>query len=481
VPSFGRFGSVIQRLRWPIVIAALCVVAATPFGIRRIEVQDSWIDGFAPESAFAENMDYFNDRYLGAHLLQIVVDTHAKKVTGILPAERIDMLEFSFPPDLVDDISWLPDSTIRMTYHGQRPEDFVGPVSEEWVGRIAEASRTDDRIRVKVTIKGSIAQMVLRLGPGDAVDYEIHSERLKHLDVLRRLAEFETFLQSRKDDRVGGVIGLTRLLSTANFMASSLKTGTKRLPDEVERAEWLWDQYRRIRGEARFRQTVSGDYARGTITVYLKEANFVDTARLLDAIRAYEREHLAPADLSVETAGDVAVSQAMIAAIVRTQVRSLLLSLVGIFVVAIILTRSVAHGLLCVVPCVVAVAISFAVMGWASIPLGVATSMFAGMTLGVGVDYGIHLIDRYRRLVSLSMDRADAISQALDDVGPAITIDALAVTIGFGVLILSQVPANQRLGALIAVSIAACLGVCLLLLPTLLQMIPRLPTKNTPT
>ena len=52
------------------------------------------------------------------------------------------------------------------------------------------------------------------------------------------------------------------------------------------------------------------------------------------------------------------------------------------------------------------------------------------------------------------------IANAIDTVaatGPAIAIDAAAVALGFGVMTLSQVPANARLGGLLVLSIAGCL------------------------
>ncbi len=66
-------------------------------------------------------------------------------------------------------------------------------------------------------------------------------------------------------------------------------------------------------------------------------------------------------------------------------------------------------------PPAAAVIISFAAMGWAGVPLGVATSMFAGVTIGVGVDFAIHLLARFRR----SRDSGLAPNEAVCDAGVA--------------------------------------------------------------
>jgi predicted RND superfamily exporter protein len=146
----------------------------------------------------------------------------------------------------------------------------------------------------------------------------------------------------------------------------------------------------------------------------------------------------------------------------------LLVSLAGILAVASLWSRSVRRGLYCLIPPAFAVLVSFASTGWLGIPLGVATSMFAGMTLGVGVDFAIHLLARYDRVCREGLRGEAAIAATLATTGPAILIDACAVALGFGVLVLSQVPANARLGGLLAASVFGCLLATLFAIPALL-------------
>ena len=60
--------------------------------------------------------------------------------------------------------------------------------------------------------------------------------------------------------------------------------------------------------------------------------------------------------------------------------------------------------------------------------------------------------------------------------GPPALINTLAVSLGFGVLLLSQVPANARLGLLMVLSLVNCLIASLLILPVLLYW---WPAKNS--
>ena len=96
--------------------------------------------------------------------------------------------------------------------------------------------------------------------------------------------------------------------------------------------------------------------------------------------------------------------------------------------------------------------------------------MFSGMTLGIGVDYAIHMVERYRLALRQGLAGDAAAVDAISATGPAILIDALAVALGFGILMLSQVPANARLGGLVMLSIVSCFAATLILLPALLRI-----------
>ena len=129
-------------------------------------------------------------------------------------------------------------------------------------------------------------------------------------------------------------------------------------------------------------------------------------------------------------------------------------------------------------PSALAVLIKFAVMGWAGIPLGVATSMFAAMTLGLGVNCAIHLLEGFSLARTGGKSPSDALSQSLRLTGVPALINTLAVSLGFGVLMFSQVPANARLGILVVLGLGNCFIMSLLLLPALLHWWPIKQTQQ---
>lgn len=465
------------RHRGLVLLFATIGAMLTPLGIWRVVVQDSWIDGFAPESGFRQATHRFNEQFHGGHLLLLQVDTGTERIDGEMDASGLDGLWTTLPSTIAAQPQSLVTWRLRLHRTDTPPpsdpeERRRHAINNTWTTWVTEATSDGDRVRLKGIPSHGIAKFALRLVDKDRVRFELTRSRLMQPAVMHEIASLEDYLESHREEAVGGVVGTADYVETVHFLRRGRKAEHRVIPSGVEEIDWLWREYARMRGLPRIRQLVNEDFSQSVITVFLRDANFVDTARLMRDIREYEKEHLAPQGIRLSFAGDVAVSQTLIGAIVGTQVVSVGAALAGDFLVTVLLGRSLAFGFLCVIPSLLAVLLNFAIMGWVGMPLGVATSMFSSMTLGMGVDYAIHFLQSYRQHLAAgdlaAPDRVAAVLGAARTTGPAICGNTLAVTLGFGVLLLSQVPANARLGGLLALSLFNCLVATLILLPAIL-------------
>ena len=168
----------------------------------------------------------------------------------------------------------------------------------------------------------------------------------------------------------------------------------------------------------------------------------------------------------------MAISQSLIQGIVSTQLQSLFWSLAGIYLVTAVLGGSWRWGVFCVLPSALSVVIKLAIMGWFGIPLGVATSMFAAMTLGIGVNCSIQLLEGYAQARADGASLQEGLSRTMALTGPPALLNTIAVSFGFGTLMLSQVPANARLGLLVVLGLVECFIASLAILPVLLHWWP---------
>jgi predicted RND superfamily exporter protein len=282
--------------------------------------------------------------------------------------------------------------------------------------------------------------------------------------LLAALGQFENDV--RRLPGVGGVLGPAGQMAAVHALWMGQESA-RVLPATPQRADQLLRMFDLGRGAQRRREVIDDDYRRVVVTIFLKDANFRDTARLMRSVRELAARRLGPFQARLDFAGDVAVSQAMIPAIVNTQVSSTLGSLLGCLTALLLLHRSVRLGLIAVLPTLLSTLWVFGLMGWLAIPLGIATSMFCAINLGIGDDYAIHFVDRYR--AALASGQSSPVLHAIQESGPAILNDTLAIALGFGLLAFSRVPANAVLGILVALALVAGCLLTLVGLGSLLQ------------
>jgi uncharacterized protein len=464
--KFAGAGEVVVRRRRWVVGFALAVLALTPFGLRQLVVQDSWTNSFDPQSEFRRVTQQVNENFFGMHLLFISAEA-PKTIRGDIAAAAFNGPDIMLPTALVGDAALISGSPIKLSVG-----EPASTASAIWQSHIEIVNHSGDTVFARLAPVGEATNFPDALAKAGRARFEIPVRTHFQPELIHALGDFGAFIREHRGDAVGGVLGPADYLATTRFMIRPSDPAAGVLPDDPAEIKLLWDYYNLALGPQRLRQIVDTNYWQSLTTVFLKDANFVDTARLMSDIRDYERKNLAPKGIKIGFAGDVAVSQSLIHGIVTTQLQSLIWSLLGIFAVATALGGSWRWGLYCLLPSLLAVLIKFAVMGWVDIPLGVATSMFAAMTLGIGVNCAIHLLEGFSQAQAAGKSTADALSQSLRLTGPPALINTLAISLGFGVLMLSQVPANARLGLLLVLGLVNCFVASLLLLPVLLHWSP---------
>jgi predicted RND superfamily exporter protein len=166
--------------------------------------------------------------------------------------------------------------------------------------------------------------------------------------------------------------------------------------------------------------------------------------------------------------GDLPVAGAVVGAIVTNMLRSIGWTVLGVLLLLALVLRSLRSAVVALVPLLCGLAILLGALGYAAIPLGIANSMFLAVTIGVGVDFGLHFRHAYRRGRGSGLARGPALAAMMASVGRAVRWNAAVLACGLSVLALSDLKPDRSLGILLAASMVTCYGTTLLLLPWLL-------------
>ena len=103
----------------------------------------------------------------------------------------------------------------------------------------------------------------------------------------------------------------------------------------------------------------------------------------------------------------------------------------------------------------------------------VLTVMVTALTLGIGIDYSIHMWRRFEVELKRRNNHWDALRASLSTTGVALLMSALTTSMGFMVLLFSPMPIIQDFGLITAITVIFSLMLSLVLLPVLMELSAR--------
>lgn len=108
--------------------------------------------------------------------------------------------------------------------------------------------------------------------------------------------------------------------------------------------------------------------------------------------------------------------------------------------------------------------------------LNTFTSVSFAMLIGLGIDFAIHLLGRYRELRADGWEMEEALARAWDRTGPPCATAAMTSAAGFLALIVASFKGFSQLGVLLAVGLLVCLIAMVVILPLLIPLLDPKPT-----
>lgn len=147
---------------------------------------------------------------------------------------------------------------------------------------------------------------------------------------------------------------------------------------------------------------------------------------------------------------------------------TLMLAALIILLLLFVMERSVTKGLLVFSPLIIGLVWTIGTMGWLNIPLSVATVGLGAMILGLGVEYGVFMLTRYKEERDIGKDQSESLRVAVPSVGVAIFGSGITTIIGFLALTLSTLPMMQKLGITLALGIGFTLISAIFVAPVII-------------
>ena len=153
--------------------------------------------------------------------------------------------------------------------------------------------------------------------------------------------------------------------------------------------------------------------------------------------------------------------------LVHDAIFTLSIAAIIIFILLLLMERSFTKSLLIFLPLLLGITWTLGIMGWLSIKLSIATVGIGAMILGLGVEYGVFIVTRYKEERE-TKTQLESLQTAVSGVGSSIIGSGSTTIVGFLALTLSVMPMLRDLGITLALGIGFSLFIAVFINPSLI-------------
>jgi predicted RND superfamily exporter protein len=285
--------------------------------------------------------------------------------------------------------------------------------------------------------------------------------------TLQKIEELQTFLNGVTD--IHGVTSINDYIKQMNKAANEGDSSYYRIPQDENLTAQLFFVYSASGDPTDFDNIIDSQRQTTLVRAYLKTDSYLVIKEAIPKIEQYLEANFTTDEITANISGIVNVSYHWVKGISDSHIASVLIAFMAVFIISAILFRSVLAGLMVSVPVGLAILVIYAIMGLQNIWLGVGTSMFASIAIGLSVDFAIHMLSKIKEAFSTDSEEPleNRMVEVFQSTGRALWFNFLAIGFGFSVLMFSQTPPLQNFGMLVSLSVAIAFLASVILLPLL--------------
>jgi predicted RND superfamily exporter protein len=200
-------------------------------------------------------------------------------------------------------------------------------------------------------------------------------------------------------------------------------------------------------------------------------AEYVNTLEGGAATMADDGEH------ATTVAGSFAISQSVLDAlqsgILLTMFIALSAAVVAMAIIFRLMHGTATLGVVVAVPITLVVGLVVGGMYVLEIPLNLLTALLMSLVIGLGIDYNIHLGDRFADERREGANTDEALERAVTGTGGALLGSTLTSVCAFAALLLVPSPGMQSFGSIVVVALSTAFITSVFVLPSIIALWSR--------
>ena len=280
-------------------------------------------------------------------------------------------------------------------------------------------------------------------------------------DKIDKIVNIHNYLENQPE--IGKVLSFSSILNIAESLNNNKKLGSlemgilyDKLPENIK--DQIIKPYISIKdNEARISMRI------------LDSKPDLRRKELIERIQKDLEEKFNLKNDEFKLAGVLIIYNNLLQSLFDSQIKTLGIVMLGIFLMFIVLFKSIKISLIGIIPNVIAASFVLGFIGLLNIPLDMMTITIAAITIGIAVDNSIHYIYRYKfEKDKTSENGLILINNCHQSVGKAIISTSFTIIFGFSILVLSNFMPTIYFGLFTGLAMLTALFLVLTLLPNLL-------------
>jgi len=278
--------------------------------------------------------------------------------------------------------------------------------------------------------------------------------------LMQRIDDLTHHLKT--SEGVGSVFSISDVVrEMSKALYEPAEEGYDMIPVSGEAIAQMFELYNMSGDPDDFKQLMNFENTKAHLLVRLSHPDNKMVRNLRNDIKSFTSDF--PARVTI--GGYAFIMNDFAQKIINGQISSLVFALLIVLVLLAIIFRSLKGGLTGSIPLAASIMIQFGVMGITGVAIDAATALLSSIMIGVGVDFTIQFLWRYKIELSKGISHSEAITATFRTTGRSIVINGLSVMAGFSATFLSGFLSIRFFGYLTLLAIGSCLLYAIIVMP----------------
>lgn len=441
-------GRVAKAYKGALIVAFTVIFVLSAWGVTLIQINDNPVRWFKPNHEIRQADKALNEQFAGTYNAYLVL----QQTQTYIDIEKL--LSSAPSPSSLD--AWIQQTplSINQLPSEQQAQELL-LLLDDALFYVTDGEEIEYLQTIKTTLEGQILKAQVFLSK-EALDY---------------VEQLQDYL--RGSGLVGKSNSVVDIVKTVNRELHSGEEAYFVTPRSAYGVSQVLLQYQSSHRPQDLWHFVTPDYRSALVWLQLTSGDNQDMSQVIDLVDDYVEQNPLPDGMTLNWAGKAYLNVVWQDNMVSGMLNSLLGAFGIVFVMMIILFRSIKFGLLAMLPLSFTICFIYGLIGFVGKDYDMPIAVLSALTLGLSVDFAIHFIERARAIYRQTGDLPDTMRQMFNEPASAIVRNAVVIAIGFTPLLLAPLVPYITVGFFLVSIMAVSALVTLLILPSIIYQFQR--------